>query len=38
VIADPTEHAERVRVVGPSGYSVDGLSLPQAAALLRMLR
>ena len=38
VIADPTEHVERVRVLGPSGYFVDGLSLPQAAALLRMLR
>jgi hypothetical protein len=38
VFADSTESVERVRVLGPSGYCVDGLSLPQAAALLRMLR
>lgn len=36
VVADGL--VERVRVMGPSGFCVEALTLEQAAALLRMLR
>jgi hypothetical protein len=36
VVAEPA--AELVRVSSPSGFFADALTLPQAAALLRMLR